>query len=331
MEQKRLVFRLGAAVIVLAAALRLVSAGFFTPFLQFLRQPEVASFLLQLETGHVFRLSAQEEATQPAQPEPEPTKGQETEIPQQEKPVFSAGDLENISMHYQCDYRPDLEALLTKPLQWDLRDGQPAVLILHSHATETYTGKDILYSGTYRTLQQQYNMVSVGKEVARVLEQGGVKVIHDCTLYDYPSYNDAYTAARSGVSAYLQKYPTIRIILDLHRDASESPTGQLITAGTSGGQKSAQVMMVVGTDASGNTHPNWQENLSLALKLTALLERNDPGITRPVDLRAQRFNMDLSSGALLIEIGAAGNTQEEAMLAANALAQSILQLAVGAG
>jgi stage II sporulation protein P len=88
-------------------------------------------------------------------------------------------------------------------------------------------------------------------------------------------------------------------------------------------------MMVVGTDASGNHHPNWQKNLALGLKMTALLEQTDPGLTRPVNLRAQRFNMDLTPGSLLIEVGAAGNTHSEALLAAGALGRAILALAQG--
>jgi stage II sporulation protein P len=97
------------------------------------------------------------------------------------------------------------------------------------------------------------------------------------------------------------------------------------------GQRSAQLMMVVGTDTTGNYHPNWQENLSLALKLSAVLEQSDPGITRPISLREHRFNMDLTPGSLIVEIGAAGNTHAEAMLAAGALARGVLLLANGTG
>jgi stage II sporulation protein P len=104
----------------------------------------------------------------------------------------------------------------------------------------------------------------------------------------------------------------------------------MVTSATVGGQHSAQLMMVVGTDAGGNLHPNWQENLSLALKLTVLLEQENPGICRPINLRSERFNMDLTHGSLLVEVGAAGNTREEALIAANALAQAVLALSQGA-
>ena len=172
-------------------------------------------------------------------------------------------------------------------------------------------------------------MLSIGDEIARVLEEGGVGVIHDRTLHDYPDYNNSYNLARDTIEGYLEKYPSIQIVLDIHRDASDSPDGQLVTSAIAGGQRSAQLMMVVGTDAGGNHHPNWQENLSLALKLTALLEQTNPGISRPIDLRKERFNMDLTAGSLLVEVGAAGNTHSEALIAANALAQSILALQGG--
>ena len=121
------------------------------------------------------------------------------------------------------------------------------------------------------------------------------------------------------------------MVLDIHRDASDGAGGsQLTTSGTVGGQKSAQLMLVAGTDTAGNYFPNWQENLALALKLTALLEQEDPGLTRPVTLREHRFNMDLTPGSLIVEVGAAGDRLEDALLAANAFARAVLQLAEGA-
>ena len=234
-------------------------------------------------------------------------------------------------MQYHSDHRPDLQALLTQKLVWNLRQDAPTVLIVHTHATETYTQEEITYSGHYRTLDTEYNMVSLGKELARVLRQGGISVIHDTTLHDHPDYSGAYDATRKTIEGYLQKYPSITMVLDLHRDAAQTTSGQMVTSATVGGQKSAQLMMVVGTDGYGNYHPDWQENLSVALKLTALLEQTNPGISRPIDLRAERFNMDLRNGSLLVEVGAAGNTHQEAMIAVNALAQSILQLSQGSG
>ena len=320
MEYQEQVRKAGAALIVLAVALRLLSAGFFPGAAAFLRRPETAGFLLYLETGrfvHFDRIFPTQEVPPTADPVPKPEKD-----PGQEELTFREEELLPVLNHTK--YSPDLFALLTQPLSWEVEDTGPSVLIVHSHATETYTGEDISYSGSYRSLETEYNMISIGAEVARVLSAGGVSVIHDKTLHDQPSYTAAYGNSRKAIGEYLKKYPSIRLVLDIHRDAAATSGGELITSATAGGQRSAQLMLVVGTKSAA-----WQENLSLALKLGALLEQENPGICRPVDLRTERFNVDLSVGCLLVEVGATGNTHDEAIIAANALAQSILELING--
>ena len=236
-------------------------------------------------------------------------------------------------MIYGCNYRPDLETLLLSPLDWNLYGDEPAVLILHTHATESYTPtEDAAYtpSGDRRTLEEAYNMLSIGDQVAAILEAGGISVLHDRTLHDYPSYNGSYVSARNTIAEYLQQYPSIRMVLDIHRDAATTDAGtHLTTSATVNGAPSSQLMVVIGTDSTGNYHPNWQTNLALALKLTAQWERLSPGITRPIYLRAERFNMDMTPGSLLIEVGASGDTHAQAIQAAKILAQGILDLAMG--
>jgi stage II sporulation protein P len=165
----------------------------------------------------------------------------------------------------------------------------------------------------------------------KTLEAGGITAIHDRELHDYPEYTGAYNHSREAAQYYLEKFPSIQLILDLHRDALEQNGKQLRTAATVNGQPSAQLMLVMGTDESGLTHENWEKNLSLGLKLHLQLERQTPGITRPMALRSQRFNQDLLPGALLVEVGAAGNTHTEALLAAEQLAHAIAALAKGTG
>ena len=132
------------------------------------------------------------------------------------------------------------------------------------------------------------------------------------------------------MSSYLEEYPTIQLVLDIHRDASGNNSAQMTTTATVNGRPSAQLMLVVGTNASGLNHPNWEENLALALKLQVQLERTSPGICRDINLRAQRFNQDESPGALLVEVGAAGNTHDEALTAVEVLASGIMALKNGA-
>lgn len=236
---------------------------------------------------------------------------------------FSPGDLELLDISNLCGAQADAAALLCGSLDWDLTGSEPTVLILHTHTTEAYA--DTYDRENCRTRDETGNMLAIGEEMARVLALGGIYAIHDRTVHDDPDYNGAYAAARQTIQGYLQRYPTILLVLDLHRDASSGET-PLLTAATVDGQKSAQLMLVQGSNFAG-----WEYNFALALKLSALLEREDPGITRPVSLRSKGYNQDLCPGSLLVEVGAAGNTLQEAKIAANALARAIITLAKGNG
>ena len=251
-------------------------------------------------------------------------------------PVFSTSDLADVQIRYATgsQYRPNLETLLSSTLDWDLDSNQPAVLILHTHGSEAYTktaGQSYTEHIKYRTRNNQYNVVGIGDLLATYLEAAGICVIHDRTLYDDPSYNTAYASARKSIQQYLQEYPSIQLVLDLHRDAAVNPDGsQYATRVTVDGQDMAQFLLVMGTDSSGAVHPNWQENLSVALKLQVLLEQAAPGITRTTVLRASRYNQDLHPAMLLVEVGSAGNTLSQAQAAIAYLAQAIIALKDGA-
>ena len=222
-----------------------------------------------------------------------------------------------------------MEDLLLSTLEIAPVADKPSVLIIHSHTTESYTqtqGYTYTPTAAYRTLEESSNMLRVGEVLKAALESRGLQVLHDRTIHDYPSYTDAYMNSRETVKKYLQEYPSICMVIDLHRDAADTGSGQLTTSATVNGTKSAQLMMVVGTDASGRTHDHWQKNMALAVKLHAHLEQLYPGICRPISFRKERFNQDLSPGAMLIEVGAAGDTLEEALIAANALAEALADL-----
>ena len=326
MDHQRQCLRTGAVIIGSAIILRLLSGGVLAPLVQLLTKPETVAVLMYLETGRVVR--PYNAITYPAE-SPMP----DWSPPTRAAPVFTEEDLERLRIDNETDYNPDLSALLTTELRWELADNSPKVLILHTHGTESYTpspGESYTESGDYRTLDEDYNMLSIGDRVADRLEKAGIGVIHHRELHDYPSYNGSYANARQSIQAILENNPGIALVLDLHRDAAATDDGQMDTSATVNGQESAQLMLVVGTDAGGLDHPKWQENLSLALKLQVQLEKQYPGLCRPLNLCAERFNGDESPGALLIEVGAAGNTHPEALLAADALADGIIALAQGA-
>ena len=247
-------------------------------------------------------------------------------------PLLEAGDERFIHLQYgsDCAYRPDEAALLFRSLDCNLLGDEPTVLILHTHASECYTrqnGENYSQGADFRTLNTDYNMVAVGDKLTALLEEAGISVLHDRVLHDYPTYSQSYSNARRSTQALLEQYPSIRLVLDLHRDSMLNSDGsQYAATAIVDGELAARMMLVVGTDAAGMNHPNWQENLSLGLKLQVLLEKNAPGITRPTMLRAQRFNQDLLPGALIVEMGAAGNSLSEAMKSAEYLAEAIVNL-----
>ena len=326
--------KIGAALIIFAILLRLLSSIGSAGVMAARQEETVAQGALPRPTTGTLQPTEKppetpvEKPTQPTAPAPT--------VPPAPVVTFSDADLSFVRVQYasDCSYRPDLLALLQKRLDWDLSGDSPTVLILHTHASESYTrqpGQDYQETADYRTLDESYNMLAVGDYLTRLLTEAGICVLHDRQIHDYPSYTAAYSNSRDAVRHYLAQYPTIQVVLDLHRDAALNADGsQYATSATVNGKKVAQLMLVVGTNASGNDHPDWQENLAAALKLQVLLEKQAPGITRRTILRAQRFNHDLSPGAMIVEVGTAGNTLEEAMGAIPVLAQALTQLIRGA-
>ncbi len=328
MDRKQKVIQLLAAVLACVMTAYLIK-HLVLPISKILANPSAASLLVYLETGRVVKPVV----TEPTQP-PEAQTQPPTTVPWEDPAIsFSVEDAALIQLTNAADYAVDIPALLLTELTWDLTQGEPQVLILHSHATESYTRttRDFYEpSGAYRTLDTGYNMIRVGETLKAALEEKGIAVIHDTTLHDHPLYNDAYIRSRETVKQWLAQYPSISLVVDLHRDAAgETAAQQLCTAALVNGAPSSQLMLVVGSDAGGRIHPDWQQNMALAAKLHAQLEKRYPGICRPISFRTERFNQDLSAGALLIEVGAAGDTLEQALVAVRALADGISDLAFG--
>lgn len=204
----------------------------------------------------------------------------------------------------------------------------PQVLIVHTHGTEAYTmpeGEEYVPSDDHRTLEEEKNMLRVGDEIARVLTEAGLEVLHDRALYDYPNYSGAYNRSLAAVEEYRAQYPSIVYVLDVHRDAvadSEGNQYKLLCAEEPG---AAQLEFVIGSSGGGLEHPEWKENLKLACAVQETLCAKYPTLMRPITVRNSRYNQQVTTGALLIEVGTAGNSLDEALAAARLFAQGFAE------
>ena len=241
--------------------------------------------------------------------------------------AFSAAEADAITIAGACSYAVDKAALLTRPSALTAKADGPKVLIVHTHTSEAYTpepGWEYESSDPLRTGDAEHSVVRLGTRVAELLNAHGIETLHDTALNDYPSYNGAYERMRQTIEGYLAQYPSIEMVLDLHRDAANDPAGMPVAfTAEVDGARCAQLMLVVGTDEGGLTHPDWKENLANALKLQALLNRIAPGLCRDIDLRTERFNQHETPGSLLVEFGCTGNTLAEALRSADYLAQAL--------
>lgn len=231
-------------------------------------------------------------------------------------------------------YSLNIEELLNQKADLKVSDpSQPTVLIYHSHSTECYTLLDVGYyteSTDSKTKDITRNMVRVGDEICRILEERGIGVIHDREIHD-TSYNAAYDSSRKSVVEYLEKYPSIEITIDVHRDSITYKNGTKVKpTAVVNDKKAAKMMIISGCEyGSVKNFPNWEYNLRFACAVTDKLNSLYPELMRPILFSERKYNMDLTKNSFLLEIGTDANTLDEACysgrLFANTLADLILE------
>lgn len=207
---------------------------------------------------------------------------------------------------------------------------KPLVGIYHTHARESYlpalpaaTG---LRPGDAFSNDPAINMVRVGQALAAALAERGIGTVHSAQMHDLDGRLGAYVNSLATAQTILREYPSIKVLLDLHRDSQLRSE----TAVEIGGRTYARVMVVVGFGSGQMPQPHWHENMALARKLVAALEQKYPGISRGIFPKNQRYNQHVSPGALLLEIGGVENSLDEATRTAYALAD-VLAGMVAAG
>ena len=223
---------------------------------------------------------------------------------------------DTLSLSNQTGYKPDTAALAAKAASCiadaDAGDG-PLVLIVHTHGTEAYSpeGETTYNDNTsFRSNDTSQNVIAVGAKVCEALEAAGIGVIHCQKMFDEESYIDSYAKCAAEIRDCLEKYPSIRYVLDVHRDAVFRGDMTLVAPVTDDG--AAQIMLVCGTDELGADFPDWQDNLSFAIGVQYALQASYPDLMRNINLRKASFNEQLAERFLLVEIGSAGNTLAQA-------------------
>ncbi len=216
------------------------------------------------------------------------------------------------------------------PFAIEVGSSEPQVLILHTHATEAYRTHAGLWfapDDTARSTDTDVDMCAVGRVMTETLNAAGIRTLHDETLNDYPSYTGSYENSRAVAQRYLKEYPSIKVILDVHRDAMEANGTRIAPVCTIGGRQAAQVMVICGC-SNGTTVPipDCHQNLRFAAAWEKQMEGDHPGFTRPVLYSYRYYNQDLSTGALLIEVGGHGNSLDEALYAGHLAAASLAAL-----
>jgi stage II sporulation protein P len=247
-----------------------------------------------------------------------------TQVSPPENNAVSEG---KITVHNETKEKLNIDELLKQPLKINFDKKGPQVLIVHTHTTEGYINSlsDLNNKNAVTSSRDpRYSVVRVGDEIAEILRKKyGIEVVHNGTVHDYPDYNKSYTNCLSTVTKILKSYPSIKVVLDIHRDGLGGNGQKLRAVKNINGKNAAQVMFVVGSNATGLNHPNWKENLAFAVKLEDRLNSICPGLAKPIFISRYRYNQHVTNGAIIIEVGGDGNLLSECIESAKYIAQAI--------
>ena len=247
--------------------------------------------------------------------------GLKTEVQKSNVPNKYTAEYNSVKIKNETNYKLTKEVLTP-----NVTVKKDNILIFHTHTCESYTASDkyqYKQTGNYRTTDKNYTVVRVGRELDRQLKSYGYKVIHDETYHDYPSYTGSYENSYKTVTNSLQKNKNTDIVIDLHRDAigdsKYAPTVKI------GDEYAAQLMFVIGGNIS-KEHPNWQQNLKFAVKIQEKANEMYPGLFKPIIFRYASYNQQVAKAATIIEVGATGNTLDQALTSMKYLSKVISEV-----
>ena len=228
---------------------------------------------------------------------------------------------------YTTDKEFDVDKLLEKDLTISINSDKPQVLIYHTHASEAFADS--------RKNKVEDTIVGVGERLTELLEdQYGINVIHDTSVYDmmggsFDRGTKAYAYSLEGVTKILQENPSIKVIIDLHRDQGDKRVTQI------DGKDTAQIMIFNGLSRNSRgdnvdiPNENLEGNLAFSLQLELQAMKEYPTLMKRIYLKSYRYNLHLVPRATLVELGTSNNTVEEAKNAMEPFAKVIYQVLSG--
>lgn len=206
----------------------------------------------------------------------------------------------------------DAGKLLKKNMKIRKDGSKPKILIYHTHSQEAFKDSK---AGDKKT-----SIVGMGDILTKELNDTyRIPTMHHEGVYDLiggkMDRSRAYQLAEVKVRKILKKYPSIEVVIDLHRDGVGNNT-HLVTS--IDGKKTGQIMFFNGlsrTKKNGDIaylkNPYIQDNLAFSMQMQLAAVKKYPGFTRRIYLKSYRYNMHLMPKYLLIEAGAQTNTVKE--------------------
>lgn len=184
----------------------------------------------------------------------------------------------------------------------DVDNSKPQVIIYHTHSSESYQP----YTKSNFHRQEEAGTVrAVGNVMADELNRLGIAVVHDKTIHDSPSYNESYDRSLETVTSLMKKYPTAKVIIDLHRDAA-AYTGNVGETMNIEGETVAKYKLVV-----GQNNDNYNQLMSFANKINDAADKLYPGFSGRIIEKEYRYNEYIADNYLLLEVGNNQNNIEE--------------------
>lgn len=270
-------------------------------------------------------LPQEENTLPPITPPTEPSAPEEIVIPDGATPIVTY-DLSHLGqgigyLNNETFYKPNINELLKTDVTSALTQ-EPLVLVLHTHTSEGYLSDTATYLEgdlgeiTY-TREEERNMLAVGRAFISALNKNGITAIHCTVMHDESGLAGSYGRAAESIRFFREHYPSIRYVVDLHRDAILTSEGEYVRAATEiEGKSVAQILPVVGSNAGGWEHDAWEGNLALALQMRQVLNQNNTALCRPVMIKSATYNQEMAPFAILLEIGTGANSIDEALAAA---------------